>query len=440
MYRSIFKSLLDNGKKGRIMKLVMMILIMATSSFAANQAVITTTDFSSGSFSSIDLSTNVASNDHLTIHSDAVVRTYKDKVYVINRLGQDNVIVLDKSDLSKPLTQYSTGNGTNPQDIAFVSESKAYISRYGHQHLLVVNPVTGDSLGHVDLSAFADADGIPEMAQMTIYDNHLFVACQRLDQNNGFVPTDFSLIAVVDVTTDQVVDQDATIPANQGILMASANTSEAARWGTKWVLSNVKTFGSLTDGGLEVINLVTLKSEGVAIGELALGGNVNALAMGSGNKGYVVVSDANFANLVVGFDLATKVVSTNLSDLSGGYVPGLGVFDQRLYVLDRGSFSDPTSGGVKVFDVKTNQLIAGPINTGLPPLAIAFLGTESPLVGDFNGDGVVSFPDFLAFANAFGKQTGESGFDAKFDLNGNGRVDFPDFLKFVPEFNSATGG
>jgi len=416
------------------------LLMMATSSFAANQAVITTTDFSSGSFSSLDLSTNVASKDHLTIHSDAVVRTYKDKVYIINRLGQDNVIVLDKSDLSKPLTQYSTGNGTNPHDIAFVSENKAYISRYGYQRLLIVNPVTGDSLGNVNMAAFADADGIPEMSQMTIYNNHLFVVCQRLDQDNGFAPTDFSLIGVVDVTTDKIVDQDATTPANQGILMASTNTSGAARWGTKWVLSNVKTFGDLTDGGIEVINLATFKSEGVAIGESVLGGNVNSLVMGSGNKGYVVVSDANFANLVVGFDLASKTVATNLGGLSGGYVPGLGVFDQRLYVLDRGVFSDPTSGGVKVFDVKTNQLVGGPINTGLPPSTIAFLGTESPLVSDFNGDGVVSFPDFLAFANAFGKKTGDSGFDVKYDLNGNGSVDFPDFLIFVSEFNSATGG
>ena len=118
----------------------------------ANQAVITTTDYSSGSFSSLDLATNTATNDHLTIHSDAVVRTYRDKVYIINRLGQDNVLVLDQSDLKTPLTQYSTGNGSNPHDMAFVSEEKAYISRYEHTHLLIVNPVTGDSLGEVDLS------------------------------------------------------------------------------------------------------------------------------------------------------------------------------------------------------------------------------------------------------------------------------------------------
>ena len=97
-----------------------------------------------------------------------------------------------------------------------------------------------------------------------------------------------------------------------------------------------------------------------------------------------------------------------------------------MYVLDRGSFADPASAGVRVYDVKTDALVAGPISTGLPPSGIAFVGS----VADFNGDCVVDFSDFLAFASAFGKI--ES--DAMFDLNGNGSVDFPDFLIFVSEF------
>ena len=208
------------------MRWFLVVLFFATDALA-NQAVITTTDYSSGSFSSLDLATNTATNDHLTIHSDAVVRTYRDKVYIINRLGQDNVLVLDQSDLKTPLTQYSTGNGSNPHDMAFVSEEKAYISRYERTHLLIVNPVTGDSLGEVDLSGFADADGLPEVSQLALYNNHLFAACQRLDRDNGFVPTDVSVIAVVDVMTDQVVDVDANTAGVQGIVMTGKNPAGA---------------------------------------------------------------------------------------------------------------------------------------------------------------------------------------------------------------------
>ena len=407
------------------MRWFLVVLFFATDALA-NQAVITTTDYSSGSFSSLDLATNTATNDHLTIHSDAVVRTYRDKVYIINRLGQDNVLVLDQSDLKTPLTQYSTGNGSNPHDMAFVSEEKAYISRYGYAELLIVNPVTGDSLGAVDLSVFADADGLPEMNQLALYDNYLFVACQRLDRDNGFVPTDVSVIAVVDVMTDQVVDVDANTAGVQGIVMAGKNPAGAVQQGNKWFLSAVNTFGDLTDGGIEVIDLVNLRSEGVVLGETDLGGNLSSLAMVSDDEGYVVVLDASFANAVKRFDLAMQSVSADLSGVSGGYIPDLGVFGRRLYILDQGSFADPASAGVRVYDVKTDALVAGPINTGLPPSGIAFVGS----VADFNGDCVVDFSDFLAFASAFGKI--ES--DAMFDLNGNGSVDFPDFLIFVSEF------
>ena len=407
------------------MRWFLVVLFFATDALA-NQAVITTTDYSSGSFSSMDLSTNTATHDHLTIHSDAAVRTYRDKVYILNRLRQDNVIVLSRSDLKTPLTQYSTGNGSNPHDMAFVSEEKAYISRYERTQLLIVNPITGDSLGAVDLSAFADEDGLPEMNQLALYDNYLFVACQRLDRDNGFVPTDVSVIAVVDVMTDQVVDVDANTAGVQGIVMAGKNPVSADQRHDKWILSTVNSFLDFTDGGIEVVDLENLGSEGIVIDEIALGGNTNSLAMISDNKGYVVVSDANFVNEVKIFDLTRQSVSSRLSGVSGGYIPDLGVFGGRLYVLDGGSFVDPASAGVRVYDVKTDQLVAGPISTGLPPSGIAFVGS----VADFNGDCVVDFSDFLAFASAFGKI--ES--DVRFDLNGNGSVDFPDFLIFVSAF------
>ena len=410
----------------KTLKLLAFFLVFFAVSISANQAIITTTDYSSGSFSSLDLSTNTATRDHLTIHSDAMVRTYRDKVYIINRLGQDNVLVLNRSNLKTPLMQYSTGNGSNPHDMAFVSEEKAYISRYGRTQVLIVNPITGDSLGVVDLSDFADADGLPEVSQLALSGDYLFAACQRLDRDNGWVPTDVSVIAVVDVVTDQVVDVDANTAGVQGIVMTNKNPAGSVQRGNKWFLSAVNTFADLTDGGIEVIDLANLRSEGVVLGEMAFGGNLSSLAMVSDDEGYVVVLDASFVNAVKRFDLATQSVSSPLDGLTGGFVPSLGVFGGRLYVLDQGSFADPAAVGVRVYDVKTDELVAGPISTGLLPTSIAFVGS----VADFNGDCVVDFSDFLVFASAFGKA--ES--DAMFDLDGNGSVDFPDFLIFVLEF------
>lgn len=53
---------------------------------------------------------------------------------------------------------------------------------------------------------------------------------------------------------------------------------------------------------------------------------------------------------------------------------------------------------------------------------------------DFNSDGSVDFSDFLAFAQQFGRNEGDEGYDARFDLNGNGSVDFQDFLAFAQQY------
>jgi len=58
---------------------------------------------------------------------------------------------------------------------------------------------------------------------------------------------------------------------------------------------------------------------------------------------------------------------------------------------------------------------------------------------DFNGNGVVDFPDFLVFAAGFGKTSNDPGFQTAIDLNDNGAVDFPDFLTFAQQFGKSVG-
>ena len=46
-----------------------------------------------------------------------------------------------------------------------VREDKAYVSFFESNTLLICNPLTGATLGTIDLSSFADADGIAEAPQ-----------------------------------------------------------------------------------------------------------------------------------------------------------------------------------------------------------------------------------------------------------------------------------
>ena len=59
---------------------------------------------------------------------------------------------------------------------------------------------------------------------------------------------------------------------------------------------------------------------------------------------------------------------------------------------------------------------------------------NTPPPADFDGSGVVDFPDFLFFISAFGSREGQEQYEAKYDLNGNGEIAFDDFLIFVSSF------
>lgn len=59
------------------------------------------------------------------------------------------------------------------------------------------------------------------------------------------------------------------------------------------------------------------------------------------------------------------------------------------------------------------------------------------IVGDFNDDGAVGFPDFLQFAQEFGKKDGDEGFNALYDLDEDASVGFGDFLIFAQAFGNS---
>ena len=54
---------------------------------------------------------------------------------------------------------------------------------------------------------------------------------------------------------------------------------------------------------------------------------------------------------------------------------------------------------------------------------------------DYDGSGKMDFGDFVLFAQAFGKQQDQEGYNAACDLDGGGKVDFPDFVLFARLFS-----
>ena len=62
--------------------------------FAQDLVVVATSDFSSGSLASLKVGSDSASVNLINTHGDNAVRSYNGQVFVINRLGADNILVI----------------------------------------------------------------------------------------------------------------------------------------------------------------------------------------------------------------------------------------------------------------------------------------------------------------------------------------------------------
>ncbi len=90
-----------------------------------------------------------------------------------------------------------------------------------------------------------------------------------------------------------------------------------------------------------------------------------------------------------------------------------------------------------VLAVSTASL-AGPGGVQNLDVSVALLSFTQAAAcpGDFDGDGTVGLPDFLALAGAFGSRSGDANYNALMDLDGSGAVDLSDFLAFAGVFGT----
>jgi hypothetical protein len=348
------------------------------SSAAAADALVLSTDYSTAYYSRLGLAPPFPHTNQIEFTcADAVARPHGGLVYVLGRFGCDHVQVVDGTTFAT-LHQFTVGNGTNPQDIEVVSPTKAYVSLYERDYLQIVDPSTGALGGTVSLAALADADGLPEAAEMAQVGGRLFVALQRLSRP-AYSASNPSYLAVVDVTTDQLVDVDPVTPGLQPIVLTGRNpfaeiVLDPVR--QKLVVTETGSFGPL-DGGVEFVDPVTLQPEGFFVTEAALGGDLNGVRLWTDCTGFAIVNSPSFQTRLVRFDrcggtlLGTCWTSAgfDLCDLEIDYAGA------RVFVSDR----DLLTPGVRVFAAGScTQITTSPIGLGLPPCDIAVVDPVEP--------------------------------------------------------------
>ena len=101
-----------------------------------------------------------------------------------------------------------------------------------------------------------------------------------------------------------------------------------------------------------------------------------------------------------------------------------------------------------LFTLSTLALLTHPLslsaqNSFSISLDVNSAASDQDVTPDFDGDGMVGFSDFLAFAGLFGSRQGDGRYEAKYDLDSDGAIGFSDFLIFSASFGkevSTPGG
>jgi hypothetical protein len=309
------------------------------------------------------------SSDLAVTSGDAVGREHDGRLYVVGRGGASVLQIYDPAAGMALVREFSLGVGRNPQDIAFDTQGRAFVSCYDEAVLLRVDVNAGTVVQTYSTAAFADADGLPETAWMLARGDRLFIACQKLNRPGGYVPSGPGTLLVFEMATGQWVDANPAVAGVQPITLAGGNPytrleATGVDGQERLRVGCVGSYG-LLDGGIDQIDPLALTSLGWVVTEAQLGGDLSAFVSTTAASLYAVV--ANVATF-----------NTNLVRWNSGAVslvrPGSGfVFADvawdggcRLFLADRTPFAD----GLRVFDACTGlPLIASPIATGLPPFS-----------------------------------------------------------------------
>ena len=383
---NIFILLLLISCKNDIQRPSIISLFFPVNGVESEKLGVVTSDFSSGGrFNIIDTASLLPLPSLSNIHSDAVLRYANGKVYIINRLNRDSILVLDPSLAFLPQQEFSVEQGSNPQDIAYINSSKAYISLYNRKYIIVVNPSSGVILNRIDLSAYSETsssgstgiDGFPEMSRMALYNSILYLQLQRLDRNHpsGFpYPGEDSFLLRIDTVTDQILGIIKTPARNPFGKMQIFNIGQDPHLIV--CLPGKLGYLSELDGGIGAYNLVKGEfRESFLLLESEVGGDVLDMILKSETDGYAFVLDKGFNKTVVRFNPSTGKKTSTIATYtsSAGNISGMALSSSGKLFLGDSGFSNP---GVSVYDTNQNPpvlLTPTPLSVGLKPFELEIL-------------------------------------------------------------------
>jgi len=319
-----------------------------------------TTDYKTGSYAAYGLTSGTALPDIQANHTDAAVRFHGGSdIFLINRLGRDNLLIVDKNNL-KVVLAVKFPDVSNPYDVE-VKDGLLYACFLHSDSILVYDQANGNRVGAIDIHAYADSDGFAEAAALRFAGNDLYAIVQNLDRKDPLLkPHADPKLLKIDVQK-RAVDKAITLPlSNPGGITYDATTGKLY---VPCVGSyDEETYQPNLDGGIVAVD-PDLGSTTILATEADLGGTVGRMELNDGKLIFDLTTAA--ADRIEALSLSDKSV-TPIVDLEpykgGGLAVDAGT--NTLCVGDR-------KKGLRLFSLDTfKEKDSTNIDLGLPPADI----------------------------------------------------------------------
>lgn len=344
-----------------------------------------TSDYEYGALESVGTATGCAAPEFPTLPGDTVLAWHGHTLVALgySASGQDNLTFLDvSSSPARSLGQVSAliagerGTPGNARAFLRVGPDRGYVARFNRASIAVVDTRTFALAERpIDLSAFAANGSSAYPIALASVNTHVWVAIERLPP--GLLnPTEPGVIAVIDPTTDALVDLDPAQPGTQGIELPRPNPTNAmvVRGNRVWVACP-GSYERDDDGAVVELDAAGMRVLRELVTDADLRGNADAVLVLDDDRLLVrVVARAIGSALdvadtrLVEWTVSTRSARTWLRVPHYALTVPILTRDGHVYVGDRGDEAACRPAGIRVFDAATgSEITREPIATGLPP-------------------------------------------------------------------------
>lgn len=277
-------------------------------------------------------------------------------LYILNQ--KTSVLTAFKDgieDASHLVFQKSVGTGTNPYQVVKAG-SKLYVVRWEANNLLVLNASTGDSVGSIDLSAYANSEGKVKASAASFEGGHLWILAQGTRSDYSY---DTARVIVADTGSSK---------ASSAITLGLLNPQQMAFLNGKLYVASHGTWDTATaNGGIEVIDMATHALEKNLTGKVATNRPYGLVA--ASGKLWAVVHRNAYGTIseAVTVDPSTGAYGTPVTGLSA--VWSLATDGTNLWVADRAKSDKHTVAKVN----PVTGAVLSNAKTALPPAAMVVM-------------------------------------------------------------------